>query len=269
MQYHALTPLYADLKEELTENSVQNISLEQFESELASATLYMKSEKFKKNDWRACKTDEKYGIKVDEQMHIEHVVSIMLYCNHSKLCQKFRESYRKVTDETTDEVVKLHSSNFYWMVRYLHSAIEFYGETPTKRQKYFHGLSEMFIFDQLSAVYEIPTSTTWDFNIATEFSGVGGVVLKLSPKYKNEMDYSKCLNVSKISDFESEKEKLFAGMTVMAIINIYDPLYNNWDGYYDYIQSMLYFERITEQTVHQKEYYNHGMITQETKETWL
>ncbi len=58
-------------------------------------------------------------------------------------------------------------------------------------------------------------------------------------------------------------------MTVLAITNIYTPSDNKWDGYRRYLMAMLYLERITEQNVHQKLYYNHGVIAKDTKDQWI
>ncbi len=67
--------------------------------------------------------------------------------------------------------------------------------------------------------------------------------------------------VSYVSSFRNEKEILFA--------NIYIPSDSKWKGYGNYINAMLYFERITEQNSHQRLYYNHGVITDKTTNYWI
>eukprot|EP01084_Bolivina_argentea_P249777 418288_1 len=269
MEYHTLKPLYANLKDEVTQNRMYKITDTQFQTEIQSAKLFMVSENIA-NNWRANKSDKRYGIKIDEKMHIEHILCVSLYCNHSKLCEKFRQSYRKQQlHESNDTIIQRHCRNFYWYGRFLKTAIAFWGQTAKKKDIFYHGLSRKFLFNELSTVYEIPTSTTDDISVAHPFSKDFGIVLKLGPKWKNEINSTKCLDVSKFSEFKHEKEKLFAGMTVLSILDIYVPSDNKWDGYGGYIKSILYFERITEQTVHQKDYYNYGIVNQKNKEKWL
>ncbi len=100
-----------------------------------------------------------------------------------------------------------------------------------------------------------------NISVAHTFSKDGGMVIQLAPKWKREINSSKCLDVSSFSQFKHEKEKLFAGMTVLSIINIYTPSDDAWKGYSDYIQSMLYFERVIEQSAHQRDQYNYGIMT--------
>merc|ERR1711902_156710 len=100
-------------------------------------------------------------------------------------------------------------------------------------------------------------------------SDANGIVLKLSPKYSDEVNNSRCLDVSKLSEFKGEKEKLFAGLTVLSITNIYNPSDNDWKGYGEYVSSFLYFERIIEQTNQQKHHHNYGKINRHQQNKYL
>eukprot|EP01084_Bolivina_argentea_P249776 418285_1 len=268
MEYHTLKPLYTNLAEEVTQNKMCSITKQQFETEMQSVNFIMESNKYA-NDLRSYKTDKRYGIKIDERMHSENILCVFLYCNHSQLCEKFRQSYRNENYNDLNEVIiKRHCHNFYWFGRFLTTAIEFWGQTPRRNDRLYHGLSQKFLFNEFSTVYEIPTSTTGKISVAHGFAKDGGIVIQLAPKWKKEINSSKYLDVSIFSDFKHEQEKLFAGMTVLSIINIYNPSDNKWDGYSEYIRGILYFERITEQTVHQKDYYNYGVITNKKKDEW-
>eukprot|EP01084_Bolivina_argentea_P000941 1724_1 len=273
IDYISLKPLYQNLRNEITENMQHFIEIGNFKKELQQTKLILHPESTSAmTSLKASKTDEKYGIYKNEKIRIEHVVSILLYCNYSALCKTFRESFRKLNcDDTKDIIIQRHIDNFYWFGRFLVTAIEFWGDTPKKKQKFYHGTSCQFLFDQLSAVYETPTSTTCDFKVAQQFIGDGetGIVLHLAPKFKTDCNMSKWMNVSTVSDFPNEKERLFAGMTILSIINIYNPSDNKWDGYKEYIKIMLYFERIIEQNIHTKDFYNYGIVTEKTKKEWI
>eukprot|EP01084_Bolivina_argentea_P163647 284659_1 len=269
MEYHTLKPLWQNLFDEIVRNQKCEITEDQFYSELEASKLFTKTDNTV-NEWRACKTDEKYGIKVNEPMHIEHVLCIKFYTNYSTLCERFRKSYRKIhADDTTDDIIRRHCNNHYWFGRFLTTAIEFFGQIPKTNDHFYHGLSAKFVFHNFSTVYEIPTSTTWDISVAQNFCDAKGIVLQLAPKYTTKANNSRCLDVSGLSDYKSEKEKLFAGMTVLSIINIYNPSDNGWKGYAEFVAAFLYFERIIEQTNQQKNHYNYGKINKQQQKEYL
>eukprot|EP01083_Nonionella_stella_P088682 247318_1 len=278
IDYVSLKPLYPNLKEEITKNKLCTIAEHLFSSTVQDAVL---KEKTMSIDIRASKTDKRFGIFKNDKIHIQHLLAILLYCDNSRLCESFRESFRKMHyDDTTEIIIQRHIDNYYWFGRFLFAAIEFWGAAPriTDTKKFYHGTSCKFLFDTFSAVFETPTSTTWDKIIASNFCKGSGVVLELAPKFKGDLNPSKFLNVSNISHFSNEKERLFAGMTVLAIVNIHykvrqktknKSMVNVWQECSEYMKSMLYFERIIEQNIHNKDFYNYGVITAETIEEWV
>ncbi len=204
------SPLYPNLKQEMTKNKSFAMEIAEFELDLESAKLFMQTDNIQ-NKWRASRTDEKHGIQIDQKIQIENVLCIKLYCNHSKLCTEFRASYYKKANytDTKDMIVNRHCDNHYWFGRFLTNAIEFYGESPNSNTRFYHGLSGKFIFNHFSAIFETPTSTTSDKTLASEFANDGvGIVLELAPKYNKEISFSKCLQVSDFSHFTQEKEVL-------------------------------------------------------------
>merc|ERR1712048_221968 len=80
MEYHTLKPLYQNLFDEVVRNDDCEITEEQFNSELEASKLFLKTDNVI-NKWRSCRTDNKYGIKINEPMHIEHVLCIKFHCN--------------------------------------------------------------------------------------------------------------------------------------------------------------------------------------------
>ena len=187
-----------------------------FEMVLIESQNEISRDKWKKIEWRASETNEMYGIKINDPISIEHILCIKMYCDISVLCSTFRESYRKTgNDDNNTKIKQQHNNNFYWMGRFIYCAIQFFGEKAIKptscinnnNNNFYHGLHEQFLFNQFSAVFEAPTSTTREFKIAYNNFASDGIVLQLAPKYKNEMNFSKCLDVSKIS-IHNEQERL-------------------------------------------------------------
>eukprot|EP01083_Nonionella_stella_P179301 636196_1 len=167
MRYHELEPLYANLKDSL------------IASKFLDADLFARAlNKAKKKEQdcvfdvygRACMTDKRYGIEIDERMHIEHVLSFVLYCDYTLLCYKFMRSYiASNVDDSNETITQRHVETFYWLGRFIRSAIEFWGETIRKDTRLFMGMSTPLLFDQFAGTIEIPTSTTQNLQVAVKF----------------------------------------------------------------------------------------------------
>ena len=209
MKYHTLSHTHTSLKQELLSNEMYTISAEQFDSELLASQLVLDSEsKHIAKTWRACKTSEAHGIKKDDMIYVEHILCIKLYCNHSSLCTAFRSSYRKLVEEDTKDSIRArHTRNYYWLGRHLNTALEFWGETESKNDRFYHCLQHRFLFDTFSHVFEIPISTTGKISVTQAFNDCGnGITLELSQDYATGSSHY--LDVSTLSEFPSEREYL-------------------------------------------------------------
>eukprot|EP01083_Nonionella_stella_P004799 13992_1 len=276
MDHSSLGSLHVNLKQEFINNAVYSMKQINWELDLHQAQNILTT-KWKEDDIpRAKETNQIYGIKIGEAIQIEHVLVVYLYTSRTVLCTQFRNSYR--TNEFEDNHQKIrshHMNNFYWMGRFIFVAIHFFGDKPGKDDIFYHGLQKQFLFTQFSTIFEIPTSTSTDHNIAQNtFAREDGIVLSLGPKFKNELNNNKYFNVTSISNYEKEDERLFAGMTVLAVVDI-----EYWtraaDGQRQCVslgtnaQVFLYFERIVEQTIHNKNYYNYGFVKKEIQRRYL
>eukprot|EP01084_Bolivina_argentea_P223310 377862_1 len=270
-QYDALSPLYFCLKEELTTNLVYSVREKDFEEAITSSKNILNTNKMKEEKWKAKETNEIYGIKIGDPIQIEHILVIYLYTGNSELCAKFRESYRSSDyDDNNQNIRRYHVNNFYWMGRFIFESIEFFGERPGAKDIFFHGQTKKFLFTEFSTILEAPTSTTSNWSVANNnFAGDNGIVLKLGPKFKNELNNNKYLNVSSISEYNDEKEKLFAGMTVLAIIDIGYAYANRWYWLGHHTKVLLYFERLITQTIHQRNNYNYGFVSKSVQKKYL
>eukprot|EP01084_Bolivina_argentea_P304546 525990_1 len=259
MKYHTLSPKYSNLKKELISNKMCAISIQEFNEQIVCSKLVIDKESTHVASlWRACKTSKQYGIIKHDKIYIENILCIHLYCNISKLCKNFRKSYRHMKNGDNEEIIRTrHINNFYWFGRFLMSSVAFWGKIARVKHNFYHGLQFLYLFSSFSAVFEIPTSTTDDVTSTQKFINFGkGMTLKLSPKYKTANSHY--LNVSRLSNYPDEREYLIAGESIMAIVNIYTPSFNKWEGHEYCIKAILYFERIIEQDNHTKNDYNYG-----------
>eukprot|EP01083_Nonionella_stella_P147885 467265_1 len=271
IDHSSLSPLHVNLREELI-NSIDPMTQQNWEEALQHAKDIL-TDKWNEDDkkWRAKETNQIYGIRINDRIQIEHILVMYLYCSNSTRCYRFRESYRtNEYDDNNHRIRSYHINNFYWMGRFMFASIQFFGVEPKRNDRFYHGLKKQFLFTQFSTIFEPPTSTTTDPNLArTRFAGDNGVVLTLMPKFKNHLNNSKYLDVSTISAYGKEKERLFAGMTVLAIVNIEYKRGAEMTHMRTYLSVLLYFERIMEQTIHNKGYYNYGVVSKKKQKQYL
>eukprot|EP01083_Nonionella_stella_P073086 197384_1 len=270
IDHSSLSPLHVNLKEELNNNSVYTVEENHWEAALKEAKVIL-DKKWKEGKWKATESNEIYGIRVGDRIQIEHILVVFLYTSNTSLCKKFRESYRSSEyDDNNQNIRSYHINNFYWMGRFIYTAIQFFGQKPKSDDRFYHGLRKQFLFTEFSTIFEPPTSTTKDKHIAqTNFAGEGGIVLTLGPKFKNELNNSKYLDVSAISNYGKEQERLFAGMTVLAVIDIQYQNGREMHKTGKHAKVFLYFERIVEQTIHNKSYYNYDLVSPKEQEKYL
>ena len=214
VDYSSLKPLHQNLKEEMLNNRLCQIKGHQFDEHLRLSQLALAANsKSSIKKRRAWKSDEANDIRINDEPRIEHVLCIKMYCNDTVLCKEFCNSYRSIKgqqDNESEDVTQNHVDNFYWFGRYLSCAIELFGDEATTRKTFYRGLNKPFLFNHFSAVYEVPLSTTYVLSVAHQFATESGVILCLSPKYKNEINISRYLDVGAqgLSEFDNEKERL-------------------------------------------------------------
>eukprot|EP01084_Bolivina_argentea_P150917 263484_1 len=79
-----VSPKYKSLKEELTNNNISTISINQFDIELKKAHIHF---------------DTDYRKEMYSKVKIEHLLSLMIYCNQTELQNKFSETYYRNISE--------------------------------------------------------------------------------------------------------------------------------------------------------------------------
>eukprot|EP01083_Nonionella_stella_P135440 412023_1 len=69
--------------------------------------------------------------------------------------------------------------------------------------------------------------------------------------------------------YAKEEERVFSGMSALAVVDIQYISKGKWDHLGTYALMFLYFERIIEQTIQNKDYYNHGFAAKEQQRKYL
>ena len=119
IDHTAHSPSCESMKDEMMENEIHPMTLDQWQSTLMKALTHLDSDKLKVDGkYTAKRTDEKYGIKIGQEIGTENIVAILIYCNYTDLQAKFSETFRRMQDDDTDEmIVDRHCHNYYWLGR--------------------------------------------------------------------------------------------------------------------------------------------------------
>eukprot|EP01083_Nonionella_stella_P096546 271440_1 len=189
---------YSCLKEELTTNDLNVITIEQFSSELQKAGINFNSQyKKSKAKWK--------------NMHIEHILSMMIYSNYDALQNMFSKTYY------VKQYIHKHN-RFYHFGKFLKIAVNMFGDergggVTRLKWKLYHGIAEPLSFARLFSVsgsgvrIYSPLSTTNSFSVATSFTNSNtGIIIQFGHVISS---HSRCFNMRWLSDFANESEHLF------------------------------------------------------------
>eukprot|EP01084_Bolivina_argentea_P006910 13050_1 len=202
-----IPPKYGSIKEEVVGGV--GIAFDEYNTEYLKAHTKLEGEyckKMKANEF----WDTTYGIKHNDPVQHIHILAIMLYCNHSKLCYRFSATYRKVTKFESNSAMKKRHSNYYHFGKALREAVEVFGTkfADSNIKIFYHGIDCDMYFKNCFAKICGPMSTTISFEVASgTFAQDRGIVLKLENDGATVF-FMDCRSFSKYAD---EQERLFIG----------------------------------------------------------
>eukprot|EP01084_Bolivina_argentea_P203785 347986_1 len=154
-------PKYASLKEELTMNDISTISIQQFNVEYQKGGIH-----FNSHYCRETLTDV-----VDYytwSFSIQHILSLMIYCNFTQLQYKFSKTYRENNGKNHNE--------FYNLGKYLKISVKIFGTEIHKGNisQFYHGIGQKLLFPSYIGVDGVliycPLSTSSSFEVAMNFT---------------------------------------------------------------------------------------------------
>eukprot|EP01084_Bolivina_argentea_P184443 318098_1 len=194
---------YNSFKQELTSNQTSIISLAQFNIERNKATLYFNSAHCQK-----ILIKEKWKNYMVITCTLEHILSVLIYCNYDVLQHEFSKTYRAIyKNESKQSIIKRHSE-FYFLGKYLKEAVYRLGIDINKGNVkcFYHGISEHLIFPlgRWDAIY-VPLSTSSQIEVAVNFTGNNGLIVEFVRNFGPNSN----LSVSWCSDYGNESEHLF------------------------------------------------------------
>ena len=153
-----------------------------------------------------------YDLVLFSPLLIPHICSLLFYTNFTELSYNFSSSFRAISFNESVKEIGDRNSKWANMSKYLRELIECYGEQikNAKDPIFFHGISKM-LFNNFVTNFYSPTSTTKQLEVAMLFCKDNGIILELK-KYDTGIDkHLRYFNVSFVSAFSNEDERLFIG----------------------------------------------------------
>eukprot|EP01083_Nonionella_stella_P029186 80430_1 len=165
---------------------------------------------------------KEYNLARNESIGIRHILALVIYSGHTQFCTAFRETYRRISNETNDDQVTERHQEIYYYARALYEAIEFFGSQMNDSDMVYHGLNRKLFFQKFTAYFNQPMSTTKSLRIANQFACGLGITLTLKSGAESEHNVSKIpkyLSIAWLSQYPHEEELLFYGGNVLFKIH--------------------------------------------------
>eukprot|EP01083_Nonionella_stella_P021085 58466_1 len=220
---------YDGLKTELLNNTQQNISLTEYNDLYLKCELLLKCSKCKQ---LSCKEQnilnfKYYGLNAGQLFTIDHIMAMLLYCNHDILCHSFVSTFTTPIWDL-NSFKKSHREYSHW-ARLMREICECFGNAlDSKCGSYYHGISsqQLLFSDTIKLCKPTSCSSTLSVSLQYLFANDNGLILEVE---KNEnisdatyyFDASQC---SVFSDFAEEMEVIFMGghksLKLSSILNM-------------------------------------------------
>eukprot|EP01084_Bolivina_argentea_P145624 255204_1 len=236
---------YKTLKEELTTNKIYQMQQYEYYNTYNKAQTWMKSKWFHTiiaNN--VGKQNDKFNIKTGELLTINHMICLLIYCNYTDIQHKYKQHCRPYDGENTNIFIKRNAEIAIWC-RYLVECCCIYGERMNENDVLYTGLTSKLLFDSFDSYFYCPLSTTPNLDVAQRFTTSRGIIIQCKRGNKSTMK----LNVSWLSDYPSENEKLIVAQS-LKICNIIvfndKEEHDGAESLSEWISCILLFEKIIE-----------------------
>eukprot|EP01084_Bolivina_argentea_P312007 540134_1 len=117
--YVSVSPKYSSLKQELITNEISLISAEQFHNEHKKAQMYFRSHYCRKAFTSRKWLDRYQDDPIQWVFSVEHILSLMIYCNYTELQCEFSKTFRENNGHK--------HNNFFWLGKNLKISVHKFG----------------------------------------------------------------------------------------------------------------------------------------------
>ena len=242
-----ITPKYSNLKEEIVDNKIYNISITEYDRTYDKAIMYQEKSDVINTIRSSTKGYGKchYNIGNNQVLRIEHIMSIMLYTDHQHLSLEFAMSFRRKSMMETENDFKAKKSEYANWDKFLRECVELYGtKMETNKWKTFYtGISSQIVFNQFRVNMHCPISASRQLSVIMMFGQEDdGIIIDLgqAPQPGNIL---KCFNCSLFSCYAEEDEFLFIGGYAPIQINSVRVI-GECKNYQHFLKAFGYFDTI-------------------------
>ena len=215
---------YDKFEDEIAEYNSADFNYMTFKNEvLTKAKQYMETEIIKSVP--PAPKYNYYGLKMGDDISLQHVITIILYCDYTHLSSDFSSSHRKLSPFEPLSLTKVRQRKYWWWSYLLLQTINVYGITnqymSRERLKgpFFTGMSFIMSVPEFNIRLLSPTSTSVQIQVAIKFSGRQGIILEFQNDTLGANHTVKGFNVSSISRYPEEDERYFFLLFLVHTVN--------------------------------------------------
>ena len=263
---------YENFKEEVM--AYEHISMDQWLGMRQKANNFLKTERVKKaRPFKQVLHNFDilhYDIPADTPLNFWNLVALLLYTDYSAHCRVFSASFRRLSPFEPLEVTKERNRNFWWMSKTLRETVELHGQSrkgdvnpdiekyqPEHRLNkqlgpFYCGVNRVMVLPQFNLRLCAPTSTTMQILVAMKFAGPNGSVIQLNNNSGGDFDDLRCFDVSWLSRFPDEDERLFIGGFWRIRVETV-RLIKTRQNFQTFIHPLFYFDAMVTANVEMKE----------------
>ena len=123
-----------------------------------------------------------YGIAMESPITMDHIISLILYCDFTTYCTNFSSTFRALGFERMEDTKKRNAS-FYFESRLFREAIEYYGVTGDaekdtwEKGPFYTGLNCVLAIPVFNIRLNSPTSTSKDIEVSMKFATRSGMII--------------------------------------------------------------------------------------------
>eukprot|EP01084_Bolivina_argentea_P065250 118944_1 len=222
---------YKDIKEEAINSGY--CMLEQFMTKVVlKSKKYIQISAVRNMKAKYQSRAQHYGIDKNTPISLQHLQSIILYTDFTRLSGVFSSTFRRAYFGEPLEKIKKRNKRFYYMSKILRETVELYGNTGDEyfgnikeHGPFYCGMNRIMALPSFSIRICGPLSTSKQREIGIRFAKQEGMVLRLNNNADNySIAHLKFFNCSFISNYKEEDERLFVGgmwrIRVESIMNV-------------------------------------------------
>eukprot|EP01083_Nonionella_stella_P063988 166363_1 len=256
-------PKYNSLKEEIQNNTIHALDHYEFMVCLQKAqrrvnTAYARKTTAQRYWGHVADDPNRFGIHTGTPISEDHLLSVILYTDRSKLSREFSATFRSKAPFEPLSSIKNRNGEFAVWSRLLQETVYYFGNMgdPTNNDyflerkwkdleietgPFYCGVSRVLVIPEFNIQLNSPTSTTKHIEVAQRFAGESGLIIQLNNDGYRDSYRLPSWNCSWLSAFPEEDERLWmAGISRIKIETV--RIIGTTKNYRRYFKSLFRFD---------------------------